>query len=118
MTAATTVVSVTPVAPLAVDPAAATGLRLEPPVPSPYRPDGGTLMVRYALPREGHVRVTILDAAGRSVAHLFEGAQDAGVHEIGWAGRGENGESFRSGVYLVRVQTRLGERTRKFTLVR
>lgn len=114
---ATTVVSVTPVAPLAVGPAAAAGLWLEPPVPSPYRPDGGTLMLRYALPREGPVRVTILDATGRSVARLFEGTQDAGVHALSWAGRGENGESFRAGVYVVRLQTELGERTRKFTLV-
>ncbi|MEK7330465.1 MAG: metallophosphoesterase, partial [Candidatus Eisenbacteria bacterium] len=86
---ATTVVSVTPVAPLDVGPAAAAELRLEAPVPSPYRPDGGTLMLRYVLPREGRVRVTILDAAGRRVVLLFEGAQDAGVHALSWAGRGE-----------------------------
>jgi hypothetical protein len=116
---ATTVVSVNPVSPLAVGRAAGTaGLWLESPVPSPYRPAVGALTLRYAIPRAGHVRVTILDAAGRSVARLFEGTLDAGVHALGWAGRGENGETFRTGLYLVRLQTELGERTRKFALVR
>jgi hypothetical protein len=115
---ATTVVTVLPVGPLAVGAAGATGLRLEPPVPSPYRPDGGALMLQYALPRTGRVRITILDAAGRRVARLYEGVQDAGGHALIWSGRAENGDTARAGVYLARLQTELGERTRKFSLVR
>jgi hypothetical protein len=114
---ATTVVSVTPVGPLAVG-RAAVGLRLEPPVPSPYRPRAGTLMLRYALPRPGRVRVSILDAGGRRVARVFEGAQEAGPHAINWSGHGENGDTPGAGIYLVRLQTESGERTRKFTVIR
>jgi calcineurin-like phosphoesterase family protein/flagellar hook capping protein FlgD len=114
----TTVVSVLPAGPLAVGETATSGLRMEPPMPSPYRPDGGALMLRYALPRPGRVRITIIDAAGRRVARLFEGEQDAGGHAQTWSGRSEDGNALRAGIYLVRLQTELGERTRKFSLMR
>jgi hypothetical protein len=109
---------VTPVGPLSVGLGAAAGLWLESPIPSPYRPEAGRLMLRYALPRPGRVRVTILDAAGRRVARLFEGAQEAGTHALSWSGHGENGATPGAGIYLVHLQTELGVRTGKFTLIR
>ena len=116
----TTVVSVSPVAPIVVsvgESAAAAGLRLETPGPSPYRPSSGALTLRYALPAAGRVRISISDLEGRRVAGLFEGVQSAGAHTLDWAGRGERGDALRAGVYLVRLETELGERTRKFALV-
>ena len=115
----TTVVSVAPVAPLTVgvSEAIAISAHLEPPAPSPFRPGAGPLTVRYALPRAGRVEVIVMDIAGRRVARVFAGVQEAGVGTLTWSGRGEGGATLPAGVYLIRLQTDEGQLTRRISLV-
>ena len=115
----TTIVSVAPVAPLTVgvDAPLAAAARLEPPAPSPFRPGAGPLTLRYSLPRAGRVAVTVLDVAGRRVARLFDGVQEAGARMLTWDGRGGAGTALPAGIYLVRLETDQGRQIRRVALV-
>jgi flagellar hook capping protein FlgD len=116
---ATTVVSVAPDAPLlvGVGEAIADAPDFAPPSPSPFRPGQGPLTVRFSLGRAGHVTVTVVDVAGRRVARVFDGPLEAGVRSLTWSGRGAAGETLPAGVYMVRLETVEGGRTRRVALV-
>src|SRR5262245_55453624 len=116
---AATVVSVFPVAPnnTGVDRPVAAPAWLEPPIPNPFRPGGAPLAIRYALARAGHVRVSVIDITGRRVANLFEGAQEAGPHAVAWEGRDDGGARVPAGVYLVRVESEPGARSRRVAVI-
>jgi hypothetical protein len=79
---------------------APTGLRLDAAWPNPFNPQTN---LRYALPRDGNVVVTIHDLQGRLVRTLVDGTQTAGEHQVRWDGRGDDGRSVPSGPYLGRV---------------
>jgi serine protease AprX len=68
--------------------------------PNPFRL--GTT-VRYAVPADEHVRVTVHDVAGRVVRVLFDGARRAGSYALGWDGRDAGGERVASGIYFLRL---------------
>jgi sugar lactone lactonase YvrE len=69
---------------------------LDRPRPNPGR---GPIDVRFALPRESRVRVSVLDVQGREVAVLADGVMPAGRHETTWGAR--PGDA--AGVYFVRL---------------
>lgn len=64
--------------------------------PNPFNP---VTTIRYGLPRESHVTVTVYNALGQEVALLVNGVQGAGYHEERF-----NGSSLASGVYFYRLQ--------------
>jgi len=69
--------------------------RLLPASPHPVR---NTTTLRFALPEDGPVRISIFDALGRRVATLLEATRPAGYHTVQWApGRTE---AFASGLYF------------------
>ncbi len=68
--------------------------------PNPFNP---STMLRYQLPAAGEWTVTIFDVEGRRVRELLQGRQEAGMHELRWDGRGDDGQSAGSGLYLVQV---------------
>ncbi len=86
----------------AVGPATNPGLTLA--IPSP-NPSSGGVVLRFALPRAGPVRLEVLDLAGRRVWSA-PATLDAGRHEMRWEPRGA-----RAGLYLVRLVTPWGTRT-------
>ncbi len=63
-------------------------------------PSRGTSRIRYALPRDQHVRLTIMDVRGRVVAVLKNGDEVAGLHEVAWEGR-TGGGAAPAGIYFV-----------------
>ena len=65
--------------------------------------------LRYQLASAQHVELDVLDIAGRVVATLVSGTQDAGSHEMSWIARTPRGEALANGLYLVRL--RLGNDT-------
>jgi C1A family cysteine protease len=79
---------------------APTSLRLDAAWPNPFNPRTN---LRYALPRDGNVEVTIHDLQGRLVRTLVRGAQFAGEHQVSWDGRADDGRPVPSGPYLGRV---------------
>ena len=65
--------------------------------------------VRYTLPTAQRVDLDVLDVAGRVVATLASGVQDAGIHEVRWNASSARGQRLPNGLYLVRM--RLGTET-------
>ncbi len=101
--------------PLAVDP---------PAVPNslafaPVSPDPVTTSARFSftLAQDGAADLALYDITGRRVATLANGALSAGAHVLAWDGRGSNGARLAPGVYLARLATAGGERTRRLTLL-
>lgn len=71
------------------------------PTPNPAR---GSLRLRYALPRDAVVRLTIYDITGRRVRDLVSGAEHAGKHAIDWDLSDVRGEAVGAGIYFARLE--------------
>jgi hypothetical protein len=56
--------------------------------------------VRFDLPERSNVTVRVYDIRGRLVSSLIDGEREAGSYQAEWNGRGSQGESLASGVYL------------------
>ena len=56
--------------------------------------------LRYQIPRDGTVLLAIYDGVGRVVRRLINEPRPAGMHEIHWAGRTDEGTEVASGVYF------------------
>jgi hypothetical protein len=80
--------------------ALASGLRLHGAQPNPFR---GVTTVRFSLDRAEHVRLIVMDAAGREVAKLVDGALRPGEHSFPWPGTDVAGARTPSGMYFVRL---------------
>jgi arylsulfotransferase ASST len=65
-------------------------------------PSSGETRIAYFLPREARIRVSVLDAQGRSVAVLASGWVPAGHYRADWDGRGPRGAA-PAGLYFVRL---------------
>ncbi len=69
-------------------------------VPNPFR---SAVSVRFTLPSERAVTVSIFDASGREIRKFDVGTLPAGVHAATWDGRTLSGAAAPAGIYLVRV---------------
>jgi len=69
--------------------------------------------LRVALPAATHVAVTVVDALGRQVARLADGAMAAGTHTVSW-----DAERLAAGVYVVRMQAGRDVRTVRVVVAR
>jgi len=78
-----------------------TRMTLEPARPNP---SSGLTSLRFTLPREGRVRLVLVDVAGRSVRVLFDGSLGAGDHEARWDGRDDSGARAAAGLYWARLE--------------
>src|SRR5262249_19450805 len=87
---------------------------LAPVSPNPMRGRGN---IGFTLPRESHVRVSVIDLQGRVVASLVDGMRSAGSHSIAWDGAGRAGP-LATGVYFVRLDTPARSFVRRVVLMR
>jgi len=69
--------------------------------PNPFNP---TTTIRYDLPKETQVHLTVYDITGRLVTTLVSRNQVGGSYEVQWNGIDANGNSLPSGLYLYRLQ--------------
>jgi hypothetical protein len=58
----------------------------------------GATSLRYYLPREGNVQLSVFDLAGRRVATLEDGSRAAGFHQTTWVTK-----DVPAGIYFVRA---------------
>lgn len=68
--------------------------------PNPFNPE---TRIRFQLPTEGEVELTVHNLAGARVRRLAAGQLAAGTHELRWDGRNDEGLPAASGVYLLQL---------------
>ncbi len=76
--------------------------------PNPFNP---STMIRYGLPSDTKVRITIHTLLGNQIKTLVDQQQDAGVYYIDFSGL-----DLPSGAYFYRMQTPLGTLTRRMVI--
>lgn len=85
---------------VAVEATVPNALSLAPVQPNPT---SGSATIRFALPRDGNVRLQVVDIQGREVARLENGVRSAGEHSVVWNAR-SGGRTAAAGLYLVRLE--------------
>ncbi len=93
----------------------AAGLIMHPGYPNPFNP---STTLSYSLPKQGHVRVAIIDLRGRELALLVDEVQEAGEQSIRWDGFDRFGQTVPSGTYIAHVRSAGKVRTTKITLAK
>ena len=83
--------------------------------PNPFN---ATITLPFSLPRDGHVRLTVWNAAGQRVRVLVDEMAGAGFHQVQWAGRDEADRIAGSGLYLVRMVAGGTVQLQKVTLLK
>ncbi len=89
--------------------------------PNPFNP---STTIRFTLPENSAVVLTVYDIAGREIATLVREPRNAGAHTVQWDGRNARGENASSGVYFYKFDafnnqnTVIVTETRKMLLVR
>ena len=63
--------------------------------PNPFNP---STTIRYAVPVESKVSISIFNLLGQEITTLVSGVESAGYHEVQF-----NGMNLSSGVYLYRI---------------
>jgi hypothetical protein len=91
------------------------GLELSQNFPNPFP---ANTRIRFTVPRDEHVRLSVFDVTGRRVATLVDAVMDAGVHEADWDGRSFGGTRAAAGVYFYELKTANEIQTRKMTRIR
>jgi hypothetical protein len=103
------------IVPTGIDEAPALGLALHPVAPNP---SAGESRVRFTLPLEATVTVSVYDVRGRAVCVLADGPRAAGEHVLSWDGRDSRGRELASGIYFVRLSLADEEWNRKLVRLR
>ncbi len=91
------------------------GFVLEQNFPNPFNP---STTLRYELPEDGLVNVTIYDMMGRQVSTLVSSQQAAGYKSIQWNATNDFGKPVSAGVYLYQIQAGEFVQTKKMVLLK
>ena len=88
---------------------------LSPNYPNPFNPE---TTIRFGLPGESHVRLSLYNLLGQRIRTLVDGRERPGMHQIQWDGRNDIGEPVASGIYLFRIEAGDYIKSRKLLLLR
>ena len=83
--------------------------------PNPFNP---ITSLRYALPEDGIVNITIYDMMGRRVKTLVNSSQTAGYKSIRWNATNNRNEPVSAGLYLYSIQAGEFRQTKKMVLLK
>ena len=83
--------------------------------PNPFNP---VTRIRYDLPENSMVNITVYDMLGREVNTLVNQAQNAGFKSIIWDATNDYGKSVSAGIYLYQIQAGDFMRTEKMVLLK
>jgi len=86
-----------------------------PAYPNPFNP---VTTLRYDLPEDAPVNITIYDMMGRQVKTLINNQQSAGSKLIRWSATNQSGRPVSAGLYLYRIQAGKFNQTRKVVLLK
>ena len=83
--------------------------------PNPFNP---MTEIRYQLPNDGHVRLSIYNISGQEIRVLVDAPVSSGVHTVIWDAEDEAGRTVPAGIYLYRIQTARHTDSKKLLLVK
>ena len=83
--------------------------------PNPFNP---ITSLRYDLPEDGLVNITIYDMMGKIVKTLVNSSQTAGYKSVQWNATNDRNESVSAGLYLYTIQAGEFRQTKKMLLLK
>ena len=83
--------------------------------PNPFNP---STSLRYDLPENSFVNITIYDMMGREVKTLVNQSQDAGYKSVVWNATNDYGRPVSAGIYLYQIQAGKYISTKKMVLLK
>ena len=92
-----------------------TKFNLQNSFPNPFNP---VTTLRYDLPEDALVNITIYDMVGRVVKTLMNDQQTAGYKSIQWNATNDAGSPVSAGIYLYMIQAGEFRQTRKMVLLK
>jgi hypothetical protein len=91
------------------------GFALEQNFPNPFNP---STTIRYELPEEAMVNVTIFDMMGRKIRTLVSSQQTAGYKSVQWNATNDDGSPVSAGIYLYTINAGEFKQTKKMVLLK
>jgi hypothetical protein len=83
--------------------------------PNPFN---NTTTIRFNLPEDARIKLTVHDVMGREVTTLVSGTQYAGTHSVIWNGMNRSGVPVSSGTYYYRIESDKFTQVKKMTLIK
>ena len=83
--------------------------------PNPFNP---TTQIKYDLPEDALVSITIYDIMGRSIRSLVNSQQTAGYRSIQWNATNNLGEPVSAGMYIYTIQAGEFRQVKKMVLLK
>ena len=83
--------------------------------PNPFNP---VTQIRYDLPEDSDVSITIYDLMGRNIKTLLNKKESAGFRSISWDATNQNGEAVSAGMYIYLIQAGTFRETKKMILLK
>ena len=84
--------------------------------PNPFNP---STLIRYQLPEQTNVTISIYDLMGRSVRTLIPGeSQKAGYRQVLWNATNDLGQPVSAGMYIYTIQAGEFRQTKKMVLLK
>jgi len=83
--------------------------------PNPFNP---VTTLRYTLPEDAMVNITIYDMMGRVVNNLVSSQQRAGYNSVQWNGTNDAGQPVSAGVYLYTINAGEFRQAKKMVLLK
>jgi hypothetical protein len=78
--------------------------------PNPFNP---STTIKFALPFDSNVRITIYNLLGEQVAILFDQVKEVGYHNVNW-----NASGYASGVYIYSIEAKSLDGLKNFSSVK
>jgi hypothetical protein len=83
--------------------------------PNPFKTNTN---IRYSLPAESKVSLSIFDISGRLIKTLVNQKQSSGIYSISWDGKGNQEKSVPSGVYFYHLKTDNHQTTNRAIIIK
>ena len=83
--------------------------------PNPFNPE---TIIEYRVPKSGRAVLAIYNVLGKKVRTLVNTDQQAGVYQVHWDGKDNQGQSLATGVYFYQLKGENVLITKKMTLIK
>ena len=83
--------------------------------PNPFNP---ITTIRYAIPKDSFVKITIYDVLGNVIKDLLQKHQSSGFKTISWDATDDKGKSMPAGIYIYGIEAGGFLQTRKMILLK